>query len=315
MGGKIDASHGLRPLGTVSTHAPEKADKAAKKKPGDADGKGDAKADAKADPKGWKAAQGQQANAHKPAVAHGADPKPLKELTSNLATLKQAAEVPGRFASDLEAARPELVNHPALLRADKAQRLFEFAVPYTQAAVTKSTTPEEKHEVAGELLIRAEQGGYGLLQPRDAQDPFAKNGLAALKEMLEAQTPEQVAERAATHSFDIPSWPSDAAMLAEARAAAQQQPQAMGQSGLVQNPNAPGTFVDQTEEEEQARRDRNSNKRLGGHMLWNVLHLFRDDGEDDRESAKQREAKAQAFLIAGLVFVLLAVIVVAFVSM
>jgi hypothetical protein len=308
MGGKIDSSHGLRPLGTVSTHAPEKADKAGdKKKPGEAD----AKADAKTDPKGWKAAQAPQANAHKPALAQGADPKPLKELTSNLATLKQAAEVPGRFASDLEAARPELVNHPALLRADKAQRLFEFAVPYTQAAVTKSTTPEEKHEVAGEFLIRAEQGGYGLLQPRDAQDPLARNGLAALREMLEAQTPEQVAERAATHRFDIPSWPSDAAMLAEARAAAtdqQLQPQPLTPSGAPVAPPTP-------EEEEQARRDRNTNKRLGGRMLWNVLHLFRDDGEDDRESAEQREAKAQAFLIAGLVFVLLAVIVVAFVSM
>jgi len=72
--------------------------------------------------------------------------------------------------------------------------------------------------------------------------------------------------------------------------------------------------LSEREEEEPALRDR-TNKRLGSHMLWNVLHLFRDDGEDGRESADQREAKSQAFLIAGLVFVLLAIIVAAFVSM
>jgi len=93
------------------------------------------------------------------------------------------------------------VNHPALFRADKAQRLFEFSVPYAQTVVTKSTTQEQRKQVAAELLIRAEQGGYGLLQSQDAS---GKNGLAALRELLEAQRPEQLAELATTFSFDIP---------------------------------------------------------------------------------------------------------------
>jgi hypothetical protein len=311
MAGKIDGSPGLRPLGTVASHAPaqkaDKADKAAadKKKEGEA---------VPADPKGWKAQKQQQANPHAQSAPSSSDGlRHPKELTSNLGTLHEAAEIPGRFATDLEAARPELVNYPGLLRTDKAQRLFEFAVPYAQAVVTKSETPVEKKEVSAEMLISAEQHGYGLLQPLDPQDPSAKNGLAALRELLEKQTPEELAQKATTYSFDIPSWPSDAQMLAEARAAAAEQ-QLNVQPGLQPVANAAAPFAN-AEDDERAQRDGTTNKRLGSNTLWNVLHLFRDDGKDDRESAKQREEKSQAFWIAALVFVLLAVIVVAFVSM
>jgi hypothetical protein len=310
MAGKIDGSQGLRPLGTVPTHAPaQKADKAAadktdKKKEGEA---------VPADPKGWKAQKQQQANPHAQSAPNSSEGlRHPKELASNLGTIHEAAEIPGRFATDLEAARPDLVNYPGLLRTDKAQRLFEFAVPYAQAVVTKSETPVEKKEVSAEMLISAEQHGYGLLQPLDPQDPAAKNGLAALRELLEKQTPEELAQKATTYSFDIPSWPSDAQMLAEARAAAEQQ--ASVQPGLQPVANAAAPFENR-EDDEPEQRDGTTNKRLGSNTLWNVLHLFRDDGKDDRESAKQREEKSQAFWIAALVFVLLAVIVVAFVSM
>jgi hypothetical protein len=39
-----------------------------------------------------------------------------------------------------------------------------------------------------------------------------------------------------------------------------------------------------------------------------VLHLFRDDGKDDRDSAEQREALTQLAFVAGLVLVFLAVV-------
>jgi hypothetical protein len=100
-------------------------------------------------------------------------------------------------------------------------------------------------------------------------------------------------------------------MLAEARAAAEQQLNVQPGQQPVANASAP--FGDPDDGLEQ--REGTTNKRLGSNTLWNVLHLFRDDGKDDRESAKQREEKSQAFWIAALVFVLLAVIVATFVSM
>jgi len=89
----------LRPLGVATgpaAHAPEKAAAEKEKKP----------AASEADAKGWKAAHAQQANPHKQPLVRAGDPKSPRELTSNLATLREAAEVPGRFASDLETARP-----------------------------------------------------------------------------------------------------------------------------------------------------------------------------------------------------------------
>src|SRR4051812_19114833 len=63
-----------------------------------------------------------------------APPKMLSQLMSDLSKLTSAKEVPARFGSDLTVAKPDLVEHPALMREEKAQRLFDFAVPYVQKA-------------------------------------------------------------------------------------------------------------------------------------------------------------------------------------
>jgi len=197
-----------------------------------------------------------------------------KELGGDLSKLSEAAEVPQRFGADVAIAKNDLVNHPALTeRADKAQRLFDFAVPYAQKVVELKATPE----VANQFLQAAQLNGYQELHNGH------KDGVHALKELLNLP-PDKIAETANAMRFDAPSWPQ------------------------VPRP------ITATDESDKSRNqddgEHHTNKRLGRNMLWNVLHLFRSDGEDDRESARQREEKNQLALVAGLVLVFLAIIVV-----
>jgi hypothetical protein len=197
------------------------------------------------------------------------------QLASNLSRLSQAAEVPQRFASDLAVAKPDLVEHPSvLLREDKAQRLFDFAVPYAQKALELKAPPE----VLTQLVKQAELAGFNQLRSGD------KNGTEALRELLKVP-PDKLGEVASAMKFDAPTWPQ------------------------VPQPIVPRREADEARNENPAD-ERTTNKTLGRNTLWNVLHLFRSDGFDDRESAKQREEKNQLALIAALVLVFITIIVV-----
>jgi hypothetical protein len=198
-----------------------------------------------------------------------------KELGGDLSKLSQAAEVPHRFGADVAIAKNDLVNHPALTqRDDKAQRLFDFAVPYAQKVVELKATPE----VMNQFLQAAQANGYQELHNGQ------KDGVHALKELLNLPS-DKIAETANAMRFDAPSWPQ------------------------VPLPITATNESDKSRNEDDGERH-TTHKRLGRNMLWNALHLFRSDGEDDRESAKQREEKNQLALVAALVLVFLAIIVV-----
>ena len=202
-----------------------------------------------------------------------APPKGVAQLMSDLSKLTSATEVPQRFGSDLTVAKPDLVEHPQLMREDKAQRLFDFAVPYVQKAAELKATPE----VMNQLVQQAQAQGFAELRTGD------KDGVQALRELTK-EPAEKVADAAGTMKFDAPTWPQ-----------------------------VPRPIVPMAEAEKQ-RNEKDDEPRskgvLGRNTLWNVLHLFRDDGYEDRESAKQREEKNQLVLMAGLVLVFITIIVV-----
>jgi hypothetical protein len=208
------------------------------------------------------------------ALAQGkAPPKLVAQLMSDLSKLTSAREVPQRFSSDLTVAKPDLVEHPQLMREDKAQRLFDFAVPYVQKAAELKATPE----VMNQLVQQAQAQGFAELRTGD------KDGVQALRELTK-EPAGKVADAAGTMKFDAPTWPQ-----------------------------VPRPIVPMAEAEKQ-RNEKDDEPRSKGvlsrNTLWNVLHLFRDDGYEDRESAKQREEKSQLVLMAGLVLVFITIIVV-----
>jgi hypothetical protein len=208
------------------------------------------------------------------ALAQGkAPPKMDAQLMSDLSKLTSAQEVPQRFGSDLTVAKPDLVEHPQLQREDKAQRLFDFAVPYVQKAAELKATPE----VMNQLVQTAQAQGFAELRTGE------KDGVQALRELIKEPV-EKMTDVAGAMRFDAPTWPQ-----------------------------VPRAIVPMAEAEKQ-RNERDDEPRskgvLGRNTLWNVLHLFRDDGYEDRESAKQREEKNQLVLMAGLVLVFITIIVV-----
>jgi len=242
----------------------------------------------------------------------GAPARDPKELHSDLKLLKNAKEIAGRFSADLILAHQALLEHPGLLRADKATRMFEFAVPYAQALLQLAQGQGELGAAARAFLNEAKKAGYGDLQ----QQPGNKTGLEALAGLLKAASPEELARLANGLKFDAPVWPKDPVRQTDRHAPAD------GQLQGVQNKQGEPTFrplppvmqqpvpiFKKPESDRSRQHDDGRPKRLGPMMLWNALHLFRDDGEEGRDSASQREAMTQLAVAAGLILVFAAIVI------
>jgi hypothetical protein len=247
----------------------------------------------------------------------GAPAREARELTSDLKLLKSAKEIAGRFAADLVLANQALFGPPGLLRADKATRMFEFSVPYAQALLQLAQSQGDLKGAAKGLLAEAKKAGFGDLE----QTPSGKNGLESLAALLKAGSPEEAARLANGLKFDAPIWPKDPVRQADKHAPADGQLQAVNQAKgdplrvlpPVMQPPVP--IQRKVDEAERSRRDEGTHKRLGPMMLWNALHLLRDDGEEGRDSAAQREAMTQLAVAAGLILVFMAIVVGVLVAM
>ncbi|MBK7863750.1 MAG: hypothetical protein IPJ65_35125 [Archangiaceae bacterium] len=207
------------------------------------------------------------------------------ELAGDLSKLL-ATELPGRFATDLALNKADLLERAALMRAEKAQRLFEFIVPYAKQLVASAADPGEQRDLAAKLLAEAEAAGFKQL----ALQPTLENGIRVLRELLKAKSAEELDARVKAMRFDAPGWPPDPPHLAP------RLPMLPAGAGVSHTEGAP----------EHAP---STSKRLGPMLLWNVLHRLRDAGEDGRESAAQREALTRLAVAGGLLLVLIAVIV------
>ena len=238
------------------------------------------------------------------AKGKGLPPRDAKELHSDLKLLKGAKELPARFAADLLLAHEALLEHPLLLRADKATRLFEFAMPYAQALAELQPAAAELRAAAQGLLAEAEKAGFKALE----RQGDGKSGMEALAALLKAATAHDVAHLAKGQRFDAPSWPKDAPPVhLEAIGAAKAGEQLIRPPPQVLQP--PVQIVRRPEEAERSKAAEGTSKRLGPMMLWNALHRLRDAGEDGQDSAAQREAMTQLAVAAGLILAFLAIVV------
>lgn len=247
----------------------------------------------------------QRKDLQKFAEGKGPPPRAPNELHGNLELVKNARELPARFAADLVLAHDALLEHAALLRSDKATRLFAFAVPYAQAIVETAQNPQELKAALNELLKQAEKAGFKSLE----RQPDGADGLKALRELFRA--PNDMPQLAAAMKFDAPSWPKDAVHAPEAQQQLKVEAQTMRPPNPVLQPPVPiqQRPVGEAERSSEHLHDDGTNKKLSSRMLWNVLHRFRDAGEDEQDSAAQRDKMNQLMLVAALFLVFIAIVV------
>lgn len=241
-------------------------------------------------------------------------PRSASELTGDLSKVTDPKDLPGRFASDLAVQRDALLEHLSLLRADKATRLFEFAVPYAKALAELAQNPAQLGALASKLVTQAEKAGFGALQ----QQPNQETGVEVLKALLKTGSAEEIAKLATGLRFDAPIWPKDPIRQSEyQRPTAEKehlQPVAPGGKAEVMRPlppvmQPPVPVQQRVDEPEAKRKNDGTNKRLSPMLLWNALHTLRDAGEGEQDSAAQREALTQLAVGAALILGFMAIIV------
>ena len=262
--------------------------------------------------------------------ANGPPVTPLKELLPTFEKSPSLETVAKRFATDMKMLGSQ-VRPSQLSVGERALRMWAFFTAYAEAAAQSPKTPEGKEAFRKAL----QEHGFGQL--RDAKT--GKDGVETAMAMLEAESPEQLQElaqhvdiqpgpemkkeaaRAPTQEIPKAEEPprkeqkdsrfeatSDKRTTNKEQAARERlAPEVEGKSSRSENPKdlqalPPGLQRKQFEDElERLKKERKgTDKKLGAHMLWNVLHKFRDDPE---QSAVEREKWDQAAFAAMMALV------------
>ncbi|MBS1153461.1 MAG: hypothetical protein H6Q89_5159, partial [Myxococcaceae bacterium] len=137
-----------------------------------------------------------------------------------------------------------------------------------------------------------------------------KSGVEVARELLSASTPEEVRELTQNLAFDAPTWASRPE-TAQANEVKRGEPSLIAQP-TIQHAREPRAGGRAELEDEPARKDR-SDKVLGRNMVWNVLHMFGDIGDDPADLKKQQEMVLATGAIIVLVVTVALVIAVALV--
>ncbi|MDY7227782.1 hypothetical protein [Hyalangium rubrum] len=255
---------------------------------------------------------------------------PVKELVPRgLEKLPDQEGVAQRFASDA-ALLHQQVRPSDLPSTERAMRLWTFFAAYAEAAAAHPPTSE-----AQEAFDRALKE-QGFAELRDAHT--GSDGLKAARWVLESAHPEEAQQRAEQVELEPPPEVllSESAQPQEAptRKPEEQKPRPQGQeakeSAFAQAAErAPLERVEghseflrvspqtadsprpvmvplngeqrRAEEDPTPQRLSGDAKRLGGNMIWNVLHRFR--GESPEDSAIEKEKWNQIAFAAMLAFV------------
>lgn len=241
--------------------------------------------------------------------------RPVRELIpSRLASLPTSEAVARRFAGDFALLDGQL--RPRTLPAsERAARAWSFFMAYAEAAAARGPHPKTLETF---LQALKEQG---LASYRDADS--GRDMLALARWVLSAPTPREAQERGASvhlepppevllsEEADVPRPPSthpetpaprahrelrDSAFTATPERPALERaeerggfhpPSAVPPGGSPLPPPTPPLSREPrsaAEERGAGSRLSGTDKRLGSHMLWNVLHRFRADPEDSAEA-------------------------------
>jgi hypothetical protein len=254
-------------------------------------------------------------------------------LTPDTERLTDARTMPERFLADLKLIEQQLLNHPGMTRTEKAERLFQFFEAYAarfqdlahgaaqdrQAATAQPPqggalhTTETGLQLANPLndaeLTKAlaqfdkalDRAGFPQLTAGDG-----RTGMEAAREMLEARTPEQLAQ-ARPAKPDAPGW-KDNPELSMGIDKARRGVELNGPNPLIQPKLTPQQQVDEEKKKKdgERKRERGTDGVLGGRMVWNVLHLLRGD---DLTDVERRDAMNQLVVAGVLVLILTGILV------
>lgn len=253
----------------------------------------------------------------------------VDQLAPDHERLGDARTLPDRFVSDLQLVKAQLLGHPGLTRAQKAERLFAFfegyAQRFTQLAhgvaqakqpATAAPAPTLAPPLAEPELERALTQFERALRHAGFADLKAADGHTGLEHalrLLERDGKEPLPPR--PPGLDAPSWKDNAPEARSLHAEVERERRGVYELD-ARGPHAPNLLPGPRPErppEAQAPEPpgraarRGTDKVLGSHMLWNVMHLLRDEELDD---VARKDALNALAVSAVLLFTLGAIIAV-----
>ncbi|MDX2012225.1 MAG: hypothetical protein SFW67_18665 [Myxococcaceae bacterium] len=220
----------------------------------------------------------------------------VSQLTGSPAALTDPRALPKEFRKDLLVQQQQLVD-PRLPPDENADRLLAFFAPYAERFVelTKGPPgpdtpvtklpPEEQAKTLKQFEKALTDSGFGQLVDRQT----GRDGVVLGRALLESKTPDEVRTKLAEVTVDAPGWKNP------------NNPNAA--TTLAVTPAQERTLRHEPPEEELKKTRSGRRGKLGGNMLWNALHLFREGAETEEE----KEAMNKLILSAGLLLVFIAV--------
>ncbi len=183
-------------------------------------------------------------------------PHRVDDVLPDFQALHRANELPDRFASDLVMVKPQLVDHPALPRDERANRLVEFLARYIEHFVELSdgrvpTQPGQKLALAPVPAPAPESAKLPQMDRAPIQKKFVEVARAAgfgevvdtrsgksvidlLPAWLQVTKKEDVRSLLQGYRFDAPTWQGDAGALARAMPKAPELPSV---ASMLQKPD------------------------------------------------------------------------------
>jgi hypothetical protein len=220
----------------------------------------------------------------------------VRALTPDTKKLNDAKALPERFLADFKLQEQQLLLHPGLTAAQKAERLFSFfevyaarfvELQYPQGIAQPQVDYASLHAAVAHFERVLTGVGFAQLVASDG-----RTGLTAARQMLEAQSKLQF-DKARPTALEAPGWKDNPAVT---RAEPRHLP-------LSHAPVPPPLEADQ--KRRHAHRPARSGV-LGGNMLWNVLHLIRDE---DLTDVERKDAMTQLAIAALLILILGAILI------
>ena len=239
---------------------------------------------------------------------HGAQVlRDVDQLAPDHARLTDARALPDRFVSDLQLVKGQLLGHPGLTRAQKAERLFAFFEGYAQrfgelahgvaqakAAATAEAPPLAEPLSSAELERALTQFERALRHAgfADVRAADGHTGLEHALRLLERDGREPLPPR--PPGLDAPSWKDNAPEPRSLQAEVERERRGVYEldargphlptqlQGTQEAPRSgrPGETPEPEPTTPRAAR-RGADGVLGSKMLWNVLHLLRGEELDD----------------------------------
>ncbi|AEI64441.1 hypothetical protein [Corallococcus macrosporus] len=204
-----------------------------------------------------------------------------------------------RFASDAALLASHLAP-PRVSGSERATRLWAFYTAYAAAAARHPPEPEARE------AFREALEGQGFAELRDTHT--GEDGVTRGLWVMEARTPAEARTRAAEVRLEPPPEVRHSEEAA-ARSAEPPLAQAVGVhtaatlSGVpvpTPSPRDEAPPAEDDSRDQDGRRERGTERRLGARMLWNVLHRFRSGPEDGAVAQAQWDRLTLGALLALL---------------